>query len=292
MIRPIFYFLIAVLLVSCATPATQVASSPTVFNTVTPPTAAPSTRLTNPTSAPATSAPQPTTVPVAKLPTGALKIVALGDSLTEGDGDDSGKGYPGRLIALIQKIRGGSQIANFGKSGWTSENLIKGHDGQAAQLKQALDAKPHIALVWIGSNDLWYLYEYGNPSGTTPQDEQEDLQNFRKNIETIVSELKKSGAMVFIALVDDQSKRPVALEGKAFTGITKTELAQMSKQVVAYNNVIKDVAAKQGALTVDFYSTKIFVDAATLYSDGNHPNEKGYDVIAEMWFKAIEPSLK
>ena len=292
MIRPIFYFLITVLIVSCATPATPVSSPPTAFNTVTPPTAALPTRLTNPTSAPATSAPQPTTAPVAKLPAGALKIVALGDSLTEGDGDDSGKGYPGRLIALIQKIRGGSQIANFGKSGWTSENLIKGHDGQAAQLKQALDAKPNIALVWIGSNDLWYLYEYGNPSGTTPKDEQDDLQNFRKNIETIVSELKKSGAMVFIALLDDQSKRPVALNGQAFTGITKGELAQMSKQVVAYNNLIKDVAAKQGAMTVDFYSTKIFVDAATLYSDGNHPNEKGYDVIAEMWFKAIEPSLK
>lgn len=286
------YFLIAVLIVSCATPATQVASPPTAFNTVMPPTAVPPTQSTNLTSAPAASAPQPTTAPAAKLPGGALKIVTLGDSLTEGDGDDSGKGYPGRLIALIQKIRGGSQIANFGKSGWTSENLIKGHDGQTAQLKQALDAKPHIALVWIGSNDLWYLYEYGNPSGTTPQDEQGDLQNYRKNIETIVTELKKSGAMVFIALLDDQSKRPVALKGQAFTGITKGELDQMSRQVIAYNNVIKDVAAKQGAIAVDFYSTKIFADAATLYSDGNHPNEKGYDVIAEMWFKAIEPSLK
>jgi lysophospholipase L1-like esterase len=218
--------------------------------------------------------------------------VALGDSLTEGDGDDSGKGYSGRLIALIQKIRGGSQIANFGKSGWTSENLIKGHDGQPGQLKQALDAKPHLALVWIGSNDLWYLYEYGNPSGTTPKDEQEDLQNYRKNIETIVSELKKSGAMVFIALLDDQSKRPVALKGQAFTGITKGELDQMSKQVVAYNNAIKDVAAQQGALTVDFFNTKIFVDSATLYSDGNHPNEKGYDLIAGIWFKAMETVLK
>ncbi len=290
--RLIFYFLISVLIVSCATPATPIASQPTAFNTVPPPTAALPTRSTNLTSAPATSAPQQTTASVAKLPAGAIKIVALGDSLTEGDGDESGKGYPGRLIALIQKVRAGSQIANFGKSGWTSENLIKGHDGQPSQLKQALDAKPHIALVWIGSNDLWYLYEYGNPSGTTPQDEQADLQNYRKNVETIVSELKKSGAMVFVALLDDQSKRPVALNGQAFTGVTKGELDQMSKQVVAYNNVIKDVAAKQGAITVDFYSTKIFVDAATLYSDGNHPNEKGYDLIAEMWFKAIEPTLK
>jgi lysophospholipase L1-like esterase len=290
--RPIFYFLIAVLIVGCAAPTTPVSSPPTAFNTVTPPTAAPPTRSASPTSAPATAAPQPTIAPVAKLPAGALKIVALGDSLTEGDGDDSGKGYPGRLIALIQKIRGGSQIANFGKSGWTSENLIKGHDGQPGQLKQALDAKPHLALVWIGSNDLWYLYEYGNPSGTTPKDEQEDLQNYRKNIETIVSELKKSGAMVFIALLDDQSKRPVALKGQAFTGITKGELDQMSKQVVAYNNAIKDVAAKQGALTVDFFNTKIFVDSATLYSDGNHPNEKGYDLIAGMWFKAMETVLK
>jgi len=292
--RPNFklYFLIAVFLVSCATPATPVSSPPTVLNTVTPPTAAPPTRSTSPASAPAASAPQPATAPAAKLPAGALKIVALGDSLTEGDGDDSGKGYPGRLIALIQKTRAASQIANFGKSGWTSGNLIKGHDGQPSQLKQALDAKPHIALVWIGSNDLWYLYEYGNPSGTTPQDEQDDLQNYRRNIETIVSELKKGGAVVFIALLDDQSKRPVALKGEAFTGVTKGELAQMSKQVIAYNNVIKDVAAKPGAITVDFFSTTIFTDAATLYNDGNHPNSKGYDVITQVWFKAIEAVLK
>lgn len=236
-----------------------------------------------PTTAPA-SQPAP---PLVKLPAGGLSIVALGDSLTEGGGDESGKGYPGRLVALIQAARPGSKITNLGKSGWTSENLIEGHDGQPSQLKQAVAAKPQLALVWIGSNDLWYLYEYGNPDGTSARDEQVDLRKYRQNIETIVRGLKEAGAVVVLALLDDQSKRPVAIKGKAFTGITKAELGQMSKQAAAYNSILREVAAKLGALTADFQHTSIFTEAATLSDDGNHPNDKGYDAIAQIWFKSL-----
>ena len=240
-----------------------------------------------PTTAPA-SQPAP---PLVKLPAGGLSIVALGDSLTEGGGDESGKGYPGRLVALIQAVRPGSKITNLGKSGWTSENLIKGHDNQPSQLKQAVAAKPQLALVWIGSNDLWYLYEYGNPDGTSARDEQDDLRKYRQNIETIVRGLKEAGAVVVLALLDDQSKRPVAIKGEAFTGITKAELGQMSKQAAAYNSILREVAAKLGVLTADIQHTSIFTEAATLSDDGNHPNDKGYDAIAQVWFKAIAPAL-
>lgn len=230
-------------------------------------------------------------LPPVKLPSGKLNIVALGDSLTAGDGDDSGKGYPGRLVALIQKTRPGSKITNLGKSGWTSENLIKGLDGQPSQLKQALAIKPQLAIVWVGSNDLWYLYEYGDPAGTTTKEEQEDLRKYRKNIETITRGLKEAGAVVVLGLLDDQSKRPVAIKGEAFPGITKGELVQMSGQAAAYNTILKDVAAKLGAWTADFQNTGVFTEAATLADDGNHPNEKGYDAIAQIWFKAIQPAL-
>ena len=235
----------------------------------------------------------PTSKPAApKLPAGKLNIVAIGDSLTAGDGDDSGKGYPGRLLAMIQATRPGSKMTNLGKSGWTSENVIKGLDDQAGVLKQAVAAKPQLALVWIGSNDLWYLYEYGNPAGTTAKDEQEDLGKYRQNIETIVKGLQQAGAVVVLALLDDQSKRPVAIKGEAFPGITKAELGQMSKQAAAYNAVLTDVAAKSGALTANFQRGTIFTAAATLADDGNHPNEKGYDAIAAIWLKALALALE
>lgn len=235
----------------------------------------------------------------APLPAGPVTIVALGDSLTEGDGDDSGRGgYAGRLLEMVNAIRPGSTLTNLGKSGWNSDALISGDQGLGGQLPQAVSelqsasaqGKAALALVWIGSNDLWYLYEYGGAIG----DEQEanDARHFEANLDAILSALRGAGAQVVIALLDDQSKRPVAVKGEAFSEITPAKLERMSAHVQTYNQIIRKKAAQYGALTVDFYATDIFTNPATLYDDGNHPNSAGYDIITQKWFDAIAPLLK
>lgn len=236
--------------------------------------------------------------PAAPLPAGPVHIVALGDSLTQGDGDDSGRGYPGRLLEMVNAVRPDSTLTNFGQSGWSSDALINGDQGLESQLTRAVgelqnataQGKAALALVWIGSNDLWYLYEYGGD--INDEGDASDAQSFEANIDTILSQLRGTGAQVVIALLDDQSKRPVALRGEAFVSITSEELDRMSAHVEVYNQIIRDKAAQYGALTVDFYSTDIFTNSATLYDDGNHPNQAGYDIIAQMWFEAISPFLK
>ena len=67
--------------------------------------------------------------PASALPTGPLAMVALGDSLTQGDGDDTGRGYTLRLLDMVSAIRPGSTITNFGQSGWNSDALINGDQG-------------------------------------------------------------------------------------------------------------------------------------------------------------------
>jgi lysophospholipase L1-like esterase len=239
----------------------------------------------------------PTSLPRATIPAGALTIATLGDSLTEGQGDDSGAGgYPGRLRSLIDPIRPGTQIVNFGHSGWSSSDLINGQNGEPSELTQAIAANPNVALVWIGSNDLWYLYEFG-PEPMTAAAEQADLAAYEANVDTILSRLTSRGAIVFIALLDDQSKRPVAANlpnpsEPAFPGTTAADLALMSAHVRAYNEIIGRRAAQYGAGTVDFYDTTIFTNPATLYGDGNHPNSAGYDQVAQIWFAALQPGLR
>jgi len=257
-------------------------------------TAAP-TATPTPDASAAPSATSPETAsatPAAPLPAGALKIVALGDSLTEGQGDESGQGgYPGRLQTLLAPARPGTKVTNIGHSGWSSTDLIAGQNGQPSELTQALAAKPNVALVWIGSNDLWNLYEYG-PEPMTPDAEQADLAAYQTNIDKIVHELSSQGAAVFIALLDDQSKRPVAASPNptepAFPATTRADLALMSAHVRAYNDIIRHIAAQYGAATVDFFNTTIFTDPATLYGDGNHPNDAGYDRIAQIWWTALK----
>jgi lysophospholipase L1-like esterase len=231
------------------------------------------------------------------LPAGALTIVNLGDSLTQGDGDESGQGgFPSRLQTLVEEVRAGSQALNLGKSGWSSIDLINGLNGEPSQLEQALAANPQIATVWIGSNDLWYLYEYG-PDPITAEAEQSDLQTYETNIDTILSRLTGAGAKVFIALLDDQSKRPVVANPPnpaepAFSATSAEDIARMSAHVEAYNEIIRRKATQYGAQVVDFYNTDIFTNPATLYTDGNHPNTAGYEKITQIWFTALEPHLK
>jgi lysophospholipase L1-like esterase len=245
-----------------------------------------------------TFVPEPlSTVPA--LPSGPVTLVALGDSLTQGDGDDTGRGgYAGRVLEMVTAIRPDSTLVNLGQSGWSSDALINGDQGLESQLTRAVaevtsassQGRNALALVWIGSNDLWYLYEFGGEG--SDENDTLDAERFSTNMDTIISQLRSAGAQVIVAMLDDQSKRPVALKGEAFTAITSDELNRMSSQIVVYNQIIAAKALQYGALTVDFYPTDIFTNPATLYDDGNHPNSDGYDIIAQKWFDVLSRILK
>jgi lysophospholipase L1-like esterase len=218
-------------------------------------------------------------LPVPTLTPGrTLTVVAMGDSLTEGNEDTPGMGgYPARLEKLLNGVKPGAQVVNLGKSGWTSAQLLK------RQLPTALEIKPAVAIVWIGSNDLWRYYR--------ADQEVEDLRNFTSNLDTILSTLKDNGIQTFVAQGDDQSKRPVASTTEV-EPYTQEDRDRMSRRVVAYNEVISQMAKEHGATTVDFYNTDIFTNPETLAADGNHPNPRGYDSIAQKWFEAISPIVK
>ena len=64
----------------------------------------------------------------------------------------------------------------------------------------------------------------------------------------MVIRLKAAHCQVGLALLDDQSRRPVAVAGQAFTGISKAELRRMSVQVAAYNAALRGLAARHGCL--------------------------------------------
>lgn len=220
-----------------------------------------------------------TPLPPGEVPPGPLTVVALGDSLTQGDGDEPGEGggYPLRIERAINEVRPDSQVINLGQSGWDSGQMVEG------QLPDALQANPHIALVWIGSNDLWY--------NNGPDQQASDVDRYTNNIDTTLRALTGAGARVYIALLDDQSKRPFALNPDGF-GLSPEGAEHMSSLGMAFNDVLRAKAAEYGATTVDFYNATIFTDPSTLADDGLHPNAEGYDLIAPIWFEAILQDLE
>ena len=228
-----------------------------------------------------------------------VTLVTLGDSLTVGDGDEAGGGYPARLLKKISKEAPGSTLENLAQSGWTSDDLINTQlEPAVAALRAAPGRAPKLALVWIGSNDLFGLYNYVCPvdyGNNYARCEPEALQLFKNNIATILKSLKATGARLYIALLDDQSKRPVMrnsqLRRDSYDRITADDVSRMSVQTGKYNAVLRESAASYGATTVDFLGTKIFETSATLSEDGNHPNGAGYETIAEIWRQAISVAV-
>jgi lysophospholipase L1-like esterase len=231
-----------------------------------------------------------------------VHLVALGDSLTEGDGDDGGGGFPARLELFLQGVRSGSTVRNLGRSGWTSEGLIQGVNGEPGQLSQALARLDEIsgakvATLWIGSNDLWYLYD-ARDEPMTDEQEQENLIAYTENVRTVVAQLHGAGARVLIGLLDDQSLRPVVANPPnpaepAFPSISADDLLRMSQQVANYNAALRALAAEtDNVAVVDFYNTTIFTDPATLADDGNHPNGAGYAAISAIWQSVLSVWLE
>lgn len=225
-----------------------------------------------------------------------ITLVTLGDSLTEGDGDDGvGGGYPSRLITLLQTPYPGSTLNNLGLSGDTSTDLI---NRQLSDAVTALNAAPagntKVAIVWIGSNDLFGLYnstvceEYYSSISSC---EDAERGYFSDNIRQILSSLQATGATLYIALLDDQSRRPVMtdpeLRAAQFENFTDDDVTRMANQIPLYNDIIQNHATTYGATTVNFFSTTIFETEATLSDDGNHPNGAGYDAIADIWYQAL-----
>ncbi len=183
-------------------------------------------------------------------------MIALGDSLTAGEGDDLGLGFVGRLTESIDAVAGrsGSSLTNFGVSGWHSSGMVDGQDGSPGQLGAALAevetavaaGRAVLATVLIGSNDLWYLYEY--PAETTSAAEEDAAAEiYRTNLDRTVRELSQAGAMVVLGLPDDQSLRPCSIDidylHNFLPNVTVEEVQLMSAMSKRLAGIVEEVAA-------------------------------------------------
>lgn len=238
------------------------------------------------------------------LAPGPVTVVAVGDSLTAGEGDDEGLGFVGRLTESIgdELGRAESTAVNLGQSGWDSTMMVDGAEGSPAQLSQAVEevrtaadgGAAVLATVLIGSNDLWYLYDFGPEEGTPSADEDAAVETLRTNLDRTVEELQQAGAFVVVGLPDDQSIRPGVADldrlQEILPSVTADEVVQMSALAERFDRTAEEVAADHGALTVDT-NDPFWADEATMADDGIHPNAAGYEQLAALWFEVIAPTL-
>lgn len=236
------------------------------------------------------------------LAPGPVTVIALGDSLTAGAGDDVGQGFVGRITEAISAKPGrqGSTLVNFGQSGWTSTELIDGQQGSPGELKQAVDAARAappgsvLATVLIGSNDLWTVYQNGTVDPTPSAEEDAAVATYRTNLDRAVTEMQAAGAVVVVGLPDDQSVRPgyadIKRLNEQLSEITEEEVRKMADLAKVLDRTAAEVAAAHGVRTVDT-NDPFWADPVQMASDGIHPNATGYAEMATRWMQAVDPLL-
>jgi len=183
------------------------------------------------------------------------RFVAVGDSLTEGVGDPRGPGLGGwadRLAARLDRASPGLEYANLAVRGWCVRH-VRRH-----QLAPALALRPDLVSVMAGANDAF------GPGL--------DLARVEEDLDVVVGSLTASGARVLTGTLPDLT---------ASWPVPALLSAPVRARFAAVNGVVRAVAARHGALLIDFWHDPRTGGPGTWSIDGIHPSAHGHAAIAD-----------
>ena len=184
--------------------------------------------------------------------------LAFGDSVTEGQGSGDGMGY---ILRLQRKLQGHFGRATVIKDGLDATRSNRGSD----RLPDSLTVRPAYTLIHYGTND-WNMAECKfNPPCFTID-----------SLRTMVRDVKgRSGLPVLATIIP---ANPIYLETQP----------QRNEWVAAMDVRIREMARAEGAVVADMEPAFLHAPAwPALFVDHIHPNDAGYEVMAQAFFEAI-----
>lgn len=184
--------------------------------------------------------------------TGRPYVLAIGDSLTAGYGLAPHDAFPAQLQSLLRLRHAGAFVQNAGVSGDTSASAL----ARLPRLLSSLTAKPDLAIVELGANDVLH----GLPLGAT-----------RADLDTILGELARCRIPALLA----------AMTAPRFLGA----FAQ------ACDAVYTDLAVKHRLPVHPFYPSGILGNPAFALPDRLHPNARAIGRIAEHMLPVVLQAL-
>ncbi|WP_066175917.1 SGNH/GDSL hydrolase family protein [Bacillus marinisedimentorum] len=210
-----------------------------------------------------------------------IHITAVGDSLTQGVGDE-GKdgGYLGDLETEIRKMEEVNrvEISNYGVRGNRTEHLIKRLDKKQV-VKSLKDSD--IIIVTIGANDIMKVVK-SNFTNLEMEPFTEAQAQYEGNLDTIFAKIRKHNP-----------DAPIYLLGmynpffKWFAHIEELDKI-LENWNVSSQIVVKRYENVRYIPTDDLFRNK---KEELLAEDNFHPNAKGYSLIAGRVYEEISPAI-
>jgi lysophospholipase L1-like esterase len=180
------------------------------------------------------------------------RLVALGDSFTEGVGDDDPaapngvRGWADRTADELAAHEPGFRYANLAIRGKLMGQVL------AEQLEPALAMEPDLVTLYAGGNDLM------RPKV--------DIDALMDAYEAAVARIRATGARLVL-----------------FTGVDGVEdplFRTIRGRVAIYNEHVRGIAARHGALLVDMWAMRQLRDRRRWAPDRLHLNAFGHTEVA------------
>jgi acyl-CoA thioesterase-1 len=193
-----------------------------------------------------------------------IRYVALGDSYTIGSGGSPENSWPALITQRLQQQGVPIElVANLGREGWTTQNLID------YQLPVFTKIHPDFVSVMIGVND-WV-------QGVELSVFEEHFHFILDRILAVIPDHNK----IIIVTIPDFSVMPA---GRQYSGGR-----DISAGIASFNQIIKKEASLHGLDVVDLYplSQTMGGDQSLSASDGLHPSAKGYALWADLIQKSF-----
>jgi lysophospholipase L1-like esterase len=191
---------------------------------------------------------------------GEVRVVFMGDSITEGWGMKATATSPGR-----GEFFPGKPYINRGISGQTTPQML-------VRFRQdVIDLKPKVVVILAGTNDI-----AENTGKTTPE-------AIEDNIASMSDLARSNGIRVVLCSV---------LPASDFHWHQGLDPAP---KIRGLNEWIRQYAAKNGIVYVDYYSSVANSEGglkAELSPDGVHPNKAGYEIMAPLAEAGIAEALR
>ncbi len=203
-----------------------------------------------------------------------LKVVSIGDSLTQGVGDstDSG-GYVPYLENQLESLDGirDAQFQNYGVRGNRTDQLLKRlkKNDVKASIKNS-----DIVMITIGGNDVMKIFRE-NLSHLKLEVFQEEKENYQSRLKEIFETIRSYNPNAGIVLVGLYNPF-----NNWFSDIQEVD------QIIENWNLASLEVLNEYDRTLFVKIDDLFIGAGDtlLYEDYFHPNDEGYKLIADRMF--------